>query len=262
MGTEPAAPKRSKGPLLAGAVFLLAAAIGAGAWLLASRPPPPPPPPQAAPPPAAVEPPPTPAPPPVPADQLAALLQRVSSNPLYRRWIAEPEPLHRWAVVADNLQEDVSPRAQLGFLRPVEPFTIVEGAMGITGAPASFARYDAITDAIVSINATELARVYRSLHPALQWTYRELGYPKASLDAVAAQALSRLAAAPLGTAGSAQTLVRKGAIYLYADPRLEGLGPVEKHLLRFGPRNARLVQEKARELLTALGLPEVKIAPR
>ena len=56
--------------------------------------------------------------------------------------------------------------------------------------------------------------------------------------------------------------MRKGAIYLYADAQLESLGPVEKHLLRMGPRNARLLQEKARELRTALGLPEVKVAPR
>jgi len=30
---------------------------------------------------------------------------------------------------------------------------------------------------------------------------------------------------------------------------------VEKHLVRMGPRNGRIVQAKARELLAALGLP-------
>ena len=261
METEPAAPKSSKGPLLAGALgFLLAAAIGAGAWLMASRAPAPPPP-QPAPPPAGAEPaPPAVAPPPVPASELAALLQSISSNALYRSWIAEPDPIHRWAVVADNLQEDVSPRAQLGFLKPEQPFAVVEGKSGATASPAAFARYDALGDAIASIDAAAFARVVRALHPALQWTYRELGYPKASLDVVAAQALSRLGAAPLP--GSAPTLVKRGASWIYADPQLEGLGPVEKHLLRLGPRNARLVREKARELLTSLGLPEVKVAPR
>jgi len=37
--------------------------------------------------------------------------------------------------------------------------------------------------------------------------------------------------------------------------RLEALGAAEKQLLRMGPRNARRVQEKARELEAALGLP-------
>ena len=36
---------------------------------------------------------------------------------------------------------------------------------------------------------------------------------------------------------------------------LDGFLAVEKHLLRMGPRNTRLVQAKARELLDALGLP-------
>jgi len=44
-------------------------------------------------------------------------------------------------------------------------------------------------------------------------------------------------------------------LYVLADPALEALGPVEKHLLRMGPRNARLVKEKAAALQRALALP-------
>jgi hypothetical protein len=50
-------------------------------------------------------------------------------------------------------------------------------------------------------------------------------------------------------------VVDKGGVYPFADPKLESLGEVEKHLLRMGPRNAGVVQGKARELLAALGLP-------
>ena len=34
----------------------------------------------------------------------------------------------------------------------------------------------------------------------------------------------------------------------------ESLGPVEKHLLRMGPRNTKLIQSKAREIAAALDL--------
>jgi hypothetical protein len=51
-----------------------------------------------------------------------------------------------------------------------------------------------------------------------------------------------------------------GAVYAFADPKLEALGPVEKHLLRMGPRNARLVQQKAREIETSLGLAKPRVA--
>ena len=44
--------------------------------------------------------------------------------------------------------------------------------------------------------------------------------------------------------------------WVFADARLERLLDVEKHLIRMGPRNTRIVQEKARELREALQLPE------
>jgi hypothetical protein len=50
-------------------------------------------------------------------------------------------------------------------------------------------------------------------------------------------------------------------LYLFADPALEALGPVEKQLLRMGPRNARLVKQQAVALLAALQLQPPVPAP-
>jgi hypothetical protein len=47
----------------------------------------------------------------------------------------------------------------------------------------------------------------------------------------------------------------KGALYVYTAPELEGLSRAQKHLLRMGPGNVRVIQAKLRELRTALGLP-------
>ena len=47
-------------------------------------------------------------------------------------------------------------------------------------------------------------------------------------------------------------LEAKGALYKFAYDQLEAQGPIEKHLLRMGPRNTRLIQAKAREILSAL----------
>ena len=48
------------------------------------------------------------------------------------------------------------------------------------------------------------------------------------------------------------------AIHIFAAPELERLGAVDKHLLRMGPRNTRLIQAKARQLERALGFPATK----
>jgi hypothetical protein len=103
------------------------------------------------------------------------------------------------------------------------------------------------------VDAQAVARVYSELHAVLEGAYRALGYPNASLDGVTARALRRLEGAPVK---DEEVVVQgKGGIFVFADPRLEELGQVEKHLLRMGPRNTRLLQAKAREIMQALRLP-------
>ena len=40
----------------------------------------------------------------------------------------------------------------------------------------------------------------------------------------------------------------KGATYAFADPRLEALTPAQKHLIRMGPENQRMIQTRLREI--------------
>ncbi|WP_242338301.1 MULTISPECIES: DUF3014 domain-containing protein [unclassified Anaeromyxobacter] len=182
-----------------------------------------------------------------------ALADTVSQSELYRRTLAQGEVVRRAAVLLDNLAEGVSPRKQLDPLRPERPFSVQRRGAETVIDPASYARYDAFGDAIASVDAREAARVYRSLHGVLQLAYRALGYPEASLDDVTARALGRLAAAPV-VEGDVPVVEREG-VFLFQDERLETAPQVEKHLLRMGPRNTRIVQGKARQLLEALGMP-------
>ncbi len=66
--------------------------------------------------------------------------------------------------------------------------------------------------------------------------------------------LSRLEAAPV-VEGEVAVEPAGPVLYLFADPALEALGPVEKQVLRMGPRNGRIVKAKAAALRQALGLP-------
>ncbi|HEX7624817.1 MAG TPA: DUF3014 domain-containing protein, partial [Anaeromyxobacteraceae bacterium] len=97
-----------------------------------------------------------------------SLLEAVSSNPLFRRWVGEGDLVRRWVVVTDNLAEGVSPRAQLAFLAPAQPFSVQARGKATFIAPAAYQRYDAAADAIASIDAAALGRVYRELHAPLQ----------------------------------------------------------------------------------------------
>lgn len=181
------------------------------------------------------------------------LLDPVSRSPLVRLGLAQGELVRRWVVVTDALAEGDTPRRELGFLAPSRPFSVVTSGGKSVIAPASYARYDAFGDAVASVDAAAVGRAYRELHGVLEAAYRALGYPDATLDDVTGRALRRIVAAPL--VDGAVEVVNDEGLFVYADRRLEDQGEVEKHLLRMGPRNGRLIAAKARELLLALHLP-------
>jgi hypothetical protein len=254
--------RRSRVPLVVLAVVALA---GAAAYVLFAR--------QQVPPPAAG---PAPAPsadpaaaataspeddrsPPLAEGDVRSRLESLSADALFRRWLAEGDAVRRWAVVADNLAEGVSPRRELALFAPSAPFSVASKSGALVIAPESHRRYDRFAEAIAAVDAGTAASVYRALRRPLGAAYRALGYPDRSFDRVTARALSRLERAPVRE-GPVE-VVDEGGIYLFAERELEEASQVDKHLLRMGPRNTRLIQAKARELREALGLAAELRAP-
>jgi hypothetical protein len=190
---------------------------------------------------------------PVSDDQARLELGAVSRDPAFKRWLTSLDDLvRRWAVVTDNVDHGESPRKALEPIGPKGPFQVVQRKGKTYVSAGSYARYDEFAGAVASVDAKALAAVYRKFHPALEAAYRALGYPGGSLDAATSRALRRLEGAPV-VDGDVELTPERG-LYLYADPKLEGLSQVEKHLLRMGPKNTRAIQAKAKELGEALGL--------
>jgi hypothetical protein len=183
-----------------------------------------------------------------------SLVEAISANPLFRQLVAEGDLLRRWAIVTENVAGDVVPRKPLSALAPKEPFSVVRRGGEIAIDPRSYQRYDLVGDAVASLDVEAFALAYAALRPALEVAYRGLGYPDGSIDRVTARALARIERASPRD-GEVLLVEGPGAIYGYADPKLEQLGDVEKQLLRMGPRNGRILQEKARALSRALGFP-------
>lgn len=125
-------------------------------------------------------------------------------------------------------------------------------AGGLEISPHAYARFDAIGNVAASINAQKFAEAYRTLHPLLESAFHQLSNPDRSFDAVTARALQRICDAPLRD--RPPRLEHAARLYIFAEASLESLGPVEKALLRMGPRNTHLIQQAARDIGTALGL--------
>lgn len=183
------------------------------------------------------------------------LVGKLSVDPELARWLQERDLARRFTSSVNNIAEGESPRASLLFMAPPGAFQVdASGANGRAAvAPLSFARYDLVARVLGSLDVAGAALVYRELQPLIDQAYREIAPPGQSFEATFGRAIQHLLAVPVPQ-GPVEVLP-KGALYVYAAPELEGLSRAQKHLLRMGPGNIRIIQAKLREVRTSLNLP-------
>jgi hypothetical protein len=193
------------------------------------------------------------------SDTLASELVRgLSSNPRLASWLANGSVVRRFVAVVDNVADGESPKPHVPFLAPEGEFrtaTIRRDRVVID--PRSYDRYDALADAIASLDTRGSVELYRQLRPLTDEAYGELGRSDRSFDDALRSAIRRVLATPL-VEGDVE-LVPRVISFGFDDPRLQGLGPVEKHLVRLGPRNLRIVQERVRAFALELGIPPTEL---
>jgi hypothetical protein len=181
------------------------------------------------------------------------LVSTLSAHPQLAGWLVTDGLVRRFVAAVINVAEGSSPESHLRFLRPAGEFRAGASGDGWFVEPSSFHRYDLVTDVVVSLDPARAAELHRRLHPLFDSAYAELGNPASSFDATLAAAIDRLLAVPIPAPPVA--VVPAEGQFAYADPALEETSAAERHLLRFGPENARRLQVKLRELRRALDLP-------
>ena len=178
----------------------------------------------------------------------------LSSHPQLAVWLTPDDLARRFVAAVVNVANDESPRPNVGFLEPAGDFRVAERDGKLIVDPSAYARYNLITEVFLSLDTADSVRLYRRLKPLLDEAYQDLGYPSGDFDRPLARAIDRVLATPVPDEPAA--IRRRVTNYRFADPALEALGPVEKHLLRMGPSNARQVQGRLRGMRSALGLEE------
>lgn len=190
---------------------------------------------------------------------VAALLDDVSADPPVRTFLHERDWIGRAVRAAAALAAGRVPRELVRGAAPAGRFSVETVGRETVISVESYRRYDALADAVGGISPAAVRALITALRAPIEAAYRSAGDPSAPLDALVARALLRVEAAPVP---EGEILVRPaGAYFVLEDPHLEALGDVEKQLLRMGPRNARVLQAKAREIREALGLDAPAPAP-
>jgi hypothetical protein len=188
------------------------------------------------------------------ADPLVRRLVRdLSTHPQVAAWLATQYRIRNFAVVVTNIAEGKTPSALVPELRPRSGFRMIERGDALYLDPQTYERYSTLADAVESIDPAGSARLYATLKPRIEEAHRDLGYLDVSFDRMLERAIVLLLQTPVQDGAIA--VEPRGIVYGFADAKLEELTPAQKQLLRLGPRNARVVQRKLREIALALGIP-------
>jgi hypothetical protein len=175
----------------------------------------------------------------------------LSPHPQLAVWLATRGLVRIFATSVLNIADGRSPAPLVPFLAPTTKFSAAVKGDRLLADPRSFAEYDEFANAVASLDTAAVAGLYKTCLPLLKAAYAELGYPNADFSQTTERAIARLLETPVP---EGEVALRKGPLfYQYADPALEGLSLAQKQLLRTGPRNAKLLQRKLRDLYRELG---------
>jgi len=189
-----------------------------------------------------------------------SLVQALSESPAVMAWLPTNGLIRNFTVVVANIADGATPAKHLKNLRPGSPFRVVERGGDTYVDPRTYDRYNVIADAVTSIDPAAAAKLYGTLKPRIEEANRELGVQNASFDRTLTRAIVALLETPVLDAPP--RLKPKGIGYAYADERLENLTAAQRQLLRMGPRNARVIKARLREIALALGIPAAQLPAR
>ncbi len=246
---------RSIVPMAAGGVVIVAL-LGGGAWWMWRTPPATNSSPVAV---TATEapitPPAAPAVPLPPLDEMDAflrpLLQALSNRPELARWLATDDLIRQLAAAIDRASQGDNPANGFRELAPRSGMAVVRRGARRSIDPASYRRFDGLVTTVTSIDASAVARIYKTIRPRLNQAYQNMGHPGGDIDAAVQQALALLLETPVVPA-PVMLVEGSGARWAYEDPKLEGLTPTQKQLVRMGPAHTEAMLVWLRALKAGL----------
>ena len=177
-------------------------------------------------------------------------LSQAGTSDLLDATLANSDLIQRGTGVVDGLSRGLVLQKILPVPAPTGKFTTVEIGEQTFIDPASYDRYDGHAQAIAELDTDKLVGSFHTYRPLLEEAYATLGYKQEDFDNALIRSLDRIIATP-EIEGDIE-VKQKEAIYVFVDPELEQLSPLQKQLLRMGPENLALVKAQARALRAGL----------
>lgn len=176
----------------------------------------------------------------------------LSADPSFKEWLKLESLIPRLGSAMVQITDGQVPRDTFSRFGPRGKYRVLKKDGKLVPDPAAYARYDAFAAMVQSVDAVAAARLFETLLPLFDAAQRGLGETPGAREAFLAAARSVLAA-PLPEGEVILKEGKKGISWVYADEKLESLTPVQKQVLRMGPKNQGIVQAKLKAVVLALG---------
>jgi hypothetical protein len=175
----------------------------------------------------------------------------IQLSPELLHWLNTNQLIRKYVVITNDISQGLILEKHMRFLKPEQPFAADQDDVGLFIATKSYQRYDKLAAAIDAMDVQATLAVYKKFRPLLLQVYAEFSYPEEhSLEDIFTKAAAEILAAPIIDERIA--LVRPTVSYKFADQKLEALSPAHKQMIRMGPENTRIIQNKVRMLVEGL----------
>ncbi|MGZ5051331.1 MAG: DUF3014 domain-containing protein [Methylobacter sp.] len=186
-------------------------------------------------------------------DHSDALLRQelTAVSPALADWLGGDQLIRQYIAIVNDAAQGLRLEKHVLFLKPEQPFAAVQDNRKLVMDAKSYRRYDRLAAAIGALDVQAALTLYQKIRPLLIQAFKEFSYPdEYSLEDIFIKAAAVILAAPI-IDGNIE-LEAHGVRYKFVDQGLENLNPIHKQMLRMGPENTRLIQNKLRVLAEKL----------
>ncbi len=166
-------------------------------------------------------------------------------------WTHTDDLLRKYLTIVNDFSQGLRLYKHMRFFKLKEPFKVGRDRHGLYLDPAGYQRYDKLAAAINAVDISQAIALYNRYRPLLLDIFAEFGYPEGhQLEDLFKQSASEILQAPL--IRERISLYRPSVRYKFSSPKLEKLSPVQKQMIRMGPANTQIIQNKVRLFIEAL----------
>lgn len=187
------------------------------------------------------------------SDSFMQLMLQHASNGMDLKPYLHSENMVRKFV---NFVDEISKGQFSSNLSPAKPsldsFSVQQVGEFLFIDPNTYRRYDLYAEAIENVNKFKLIQAYQKMSPLFEAAILELGYEQNTFEKKLKRAIAEILRAPVIQVPVEVKQMPQG--YQFTNPELESLPPIQKLMIRMGPKNTLKIQKNLKEIDSFLAI--------